>query len=154
MLRGVVLSLLLAGALRAETGYDQTGAAHVRGPNGLDAWGAYRWQDLWTPAPRAGVLAHYQLKVVFDRDDLLVGMRPDIVFTEEVTVEGTALGHHLWRSGEWSYELVPIDETLRQQNKWEGVKYGRVTAGRQTITVTIGTDTLTLTGVKYGVKEP
>jgi hypothetical protein len=117
MKRAALPLLLLAfvtAAQRFSTGYDQTGGVHLWGPNGLDALGAFRFQDICTPGSRGreqGQKTCYQIKVVLDH--AITGFAPDIVINERVYVWGDPAGHFWWECGDWRMEMINIEETIR-----------------------------------------
>ncbi len=144
-----LLLFFLAAPLYAQMqiGYDQTGGVHLTGPGGIDVHGAYRFRDFCTPLPQAGMRACYQIAIVLEAP--LSGLPPDLVLTDEVFVWGTEAGHYCWRIGEWTIEMVAIDETIRQQVSWEAAGRGVVGSGVQTVNITVGKDTITFAGRKY-----
>ena len=129
-----------------QIGFDQTGAAHVTGPNGLDLWGAYHFQDLCTPL-RDGSTCYV---ITFVSAKPVSGLAPDIWTSDAVEVWGDPAGHFYWKCGDWQVEMIAINETIRQQVSWEAEKMGwkHASSGTQTVNITIGRDTLTFTGRK------
>lgn len=134
---------------QVQTGYDHTGAAHLLGP-GIDQWGAYRFEDLCTPENRlhGGTKTCYRITLVLDKP--VSNLPPDIIWAGEVEVWGDRAGHFHWAVGEWSVEMVTIDEAIREQVSWEAEKMGwkRGKSGVQLIDITVGRTTLTINASK------
>ncbi|HXA51367.1 MAG TPA: hypothetical protein VNV86_13720 [Candidatus Acidoferrum sp.] len=132
------------------TGYNQVGGVHLWGPNGIEAIGAYHMQDICTPTPQPGLRQCYQFKLVVDKPIFGYGLAPDILMTEAVSVWGDPAGHFWWQCGDWKIEMIAIEETVRQQVSWEAEKmdWRHADSGVQLIEITIGRDTLVITGKK------
>src|SRR5579864_5280082 len=63
----------------------------------------------------------------------------DAAFVGPIHVEGTPQGHHVMTFGEWMFDLLPADVTIRQQIGMEGRAHSGDT-GIQTVVITGGTD--------------
>lgn len=149
------LPFFAAASLIFGTGFNQLGGIRIAGPNGLDRWGAFQFQDLCTSTPRPGLKQCWQIKVILNEP--IAGFKPDYWGEWPVEAWGTAAGHMFLRVngdsdfGVWTVEMIPLDETLRQTISWEAETMGfkpNAHPGSQRIDISIGRDTLLITGTK------
>lgn len=142
------LALLTPATLFA-TGFNNSGAVHITGPNGLDTYGAYQFI---MPSGQPGQDSVYQFKLVLFAP--IAGYAPDLVYLEPVRAWGDPAGHYWWSNGVWTLEMVAQEETIRQQVSWEAEKMGYKPlpgpGSVQRVDVTIGRDTILLTVTKRG----
>src|SRR5690242_17405871 len=134
------LGRALLATLIWQTGFDQTGGFRLTGPNGITAVGAYHFEDLCTPNPREGLISCYQLKLVLDHEiGGLLNIAPDIIMNDHVHVWGDQSGHFWWQCGDWTIEMIAIDEAIRQQVSWEAEqrRWQHIDSGIQHVNITI-----------------
>ncbi len=151
------MNWLIMPALIFGTGFNQFGGVHIVGPNGLDRWGAFQFRDLCTSTPQQGVQQCWQIKIVMNEP--ISGFKADYWGEWPVEAWGTPAGHMFLRVvgddnfGTWTVEMVALDETLRQTISWEAEAMGfkpNYNPGTQRIDISIGRDTLLITGTRRG----